>query len=224
MNDDHRDVRESLGAWVLGSLDGDERRAVESHLAGCEECGAEVAALSAVPGLLNRLSEDEVADGLLIPSHSLRDRLLAEVEAVHATTQRHLRRWRAAAFVATIAAAVALVIGQTGILEPTPPDFDRIVASVQPLAEDAEETTGEAAALAWEWGITVELDLDDLPAREGYVVWAVSDDGRRQQAGAWGSTESRDARVRGASSIMQDDLAKVEVTDATGEMLLTFNF
>ena len=88
----------------------------------------------------------------------------------------------------------------------------------------AATTTGQASASAWEWGTTVELQLADLPRRDGYVLWAVDDDGRRERAGTWGSTESGAALVRGASSIPRTELARVEVTDRQGRTLLTFNF
>lgn len=79
-------------------------------------------------------------------------------------------------------------------------------------------------ANAWDWGTTVELELGQLPARDRYVVITVADDGRREQAGTWGATAARAARVRSASSIQRDDLRRVEVTVADGAVLFTFDF
>jgi anti-sigma factor RsiW len=42
------------GAYVLGALAPDERRAYEDHLAGCERCRTAVAELAPLPGLLAR--------------------------------------------------------------------------------------------------------------------------------------------------------------------------
>ncbi|MGH3441206.1 MAG: hypothetical protein ACRDUY_04010, partial [Nitriliruptorales bacterium] len=84
--------------------------------------------------------------------------------------------------------------------------------------------TGTAAAHEWEWGTTVEVQVENLPQRDTYVLWAIADDGRRQQAGTWGATDARRALVRGAAAIQRDDLARVEVTDTDGELLLTFGF
>lgn len=226
MTTDHRDVRASLGAWVLGALDGSERREVEAHLATCDECAAEVAALSPLPGLLNRVTEEEVEHSSLVPDDDLRDRLIAEVEASEAslrTRVRRLRRVVAGVGVVAAAAVIVAVLALAGVFE-NEPTFDRVVAPVAAVAADAEDTTGEAAAFAWEWGTTVELDVADLPAREAYVMWAVADDGQRQQAGTWGATEQRGALVRGACSIQRQDLARVEVTDASGVLLLEFDF
>ena len=44
MNSSHSDLKGQAGAYVLGSLDPDERVAFETHLAGCDECLAEVRA------------------------------------------------------------------------------------------------------------------------------------------------------------------------------------
>lgn len=227
MTDDHREVREALGAWVLGSLDGDERRRVEAHVASCPDCADEVRALSSMPGLLNRLTEEEVVGGLLVPSPGLRDRLLAEVAATELTLRTQVRRWRRAAAAAASVAAVAAVAAIVAVVGPGPddtPDFDRVVAPAAAVAPAAEETAGEAAALAWEWGTTVEIELTALPARETYHLWAVADDGRDEQAGTWGATTSRNAIVRGASSIQRDALDRVEVRDDAGEVLVAFDF
>ncbi len=98
------------------------------------------------------------------------------------------------------------------------------MAAARPVAADATDTSGEAAALEWEWGTTVELEVADLPVRDAYVLWAVADDGTREQAGTWGETDSHGARVRGASSIQRDDLATVEVADRNGTILVLFDF
>ena len=76
---------------------------------------------------------------------------------------------------------------------------------------------------AWEWGTTVELDLEDLPPADRYVVWTVAADGRREQAGTWGWTASGHAYVRGASAIQRGDLAQIEVAEADGAVLACFD-
>lgn len=225
MNDAHRTMREALGAWVLGSLDGGERQAVEAHVATCEACREEVAALSALPGLLGRVTVEEVEDSRLVPSPDLPMRLVARAAESEQALRVRLTRWRLAAGVAAATALVAMA----GLLVVEPAatggvsEADRLVAPAAAVAEDAA-TSGQVAALAWEWGTTVELDVADLPVREAYSMWAVADTGEREQAGAWGLTESRRARVYGASSIQRDDLERLEITDTDGEVLVAFDF
>ncbi|MBI4265868.1 MAG: anti-sigma factor [Acidobacteria bacterium] len=48
----HTDVKGQAGAYVLGSLEADERTAFEAHLATCAECAAEVRSLRGVADAL----------------------------------------------------------------------------------------------------------------------------------------------------------------------------
>jgi anti-sigma-K factor RskA len=57
MNSSHSDLKGQAGAYVLGSLDPDERVAFETHLAACAECLEEVRAFQ------------EVADALALDSY-----------------------------------------------------------------------------------------------------------------------------------------------------------
>lgn len=220
MTDGHRDLREALGAYVLGALDPAERSAVEEHLRACAGCTAEVARLGALPALLGRLSEEEAASGRLVPSGELLAGVVTRLADHERVLRRRLRRWRAAAAAALVAALGAVLL----LVAPWDAPPDRFLAAADPVAADAAAVSGEAAAVAWEWGTTVELRLDGLPARDRYLIWAVADDGRREPVGSWGPTASRSARVRGASSIQRDHLRRVEVTGPDGTALLAFRF
>ncbi len=77
----HDVIRELLGAYALGAVNADERRLVESHLAGCPDCVAELAELRAATTSLPLLAEERV------PSPMLRDRLLAQAQAESAPRQ-----------------------------------------------------------------------------------------------------------------------------------------
>jgi hypothetical protein len=71
-------------AYVLGSLDADERRQYEAHLSTCERCREAVAELGGMPALLGLLDPDAVAAldeasrGLPQPPSELLDSLLAK--------------------------------------------------------------------------------------------------------------------------------------------------
>jgi anti-sigma factor RsiW len=49
----------SLGAYVLGALEREERAALEAHLEVCATCRLELDRLAPLPELLSRLSADE---------------------------------------------------------------------------------------------------------------------------------------------------------------------
>jgi anti-sigma factor RsiW len=64
-------LRDSLGLYLLGALAGDEREAVERHLACCVPCCAEASELGAVVDALALLSKDDVQE-LLVESATAR--------------------------------------------------------------------------------------------------------------------------------------------------------
>lgn len=213
----HRELREALGAYVLGRLEPAVRHEVDDHLQECQDCRDVLAALSGLPPLLGRLDADEARGGMLAPSPDLVRNLTRRLGEARRRERRQLRTWRGVAAAALVAAAlIAYAPWDSG------PDVR--TAPVQAVATEASQVAGQAGAIAWEWGTTVQLDVEGLPAREGYRLWAVAQDGRREQAGAWGPTTSRQARVRGACSIHREDLARVEVTDDAGELLFSFEF
>lgn len=216
---DHARQREALAGYVLGALDPAERRSLEEHLGGCTQCAAELTRLTALPGLLGRVSEAEARADLLVPSGDLLDGVIGQLADRERALRRQVARWRLLAVAACLAALVVAVVA----VEPWRAEPDRVVVAAEPASADAAATTAEAAAIAWEWGTTVELAAADLPTRDGYVLWAVAEDGRRERAGTWGRTSSGAARVRGASSIPRSELARIEVTDRDGEVILVFD-
>lgn len=220
MTPEHQQLREALGAYVLGAIDPGERRQLERHLSECRACTDELARLSPLPGLLGRVSESEASAGLLVPSHDLLDGVIRRLGEEGRMLRTRLRRWRlaavAAAFVAVVAAAVAVAPWRSGP--------DRLIVAADPVTAGSAAATGHAAAIAWEWGTTVELEVEQLPRRDSYVLWAISEDGRRERAGTWGATASGAAKVRGASSINRSQLARVEVTDPRGDVIMSFDF
>lgn len=217
MNDGH--VRHELGAYVLGALEPAERRLVEDHVTSCTVCRDELAHLSAVPPLLDRISADEATADL----PGIRARLARVADRAAADAHHHLRvqvrRWRTLAVAATVAALVAV----GAAWQPWVPPPDRLVVQVVPVASDAF-VEGTVAAYAWEWGTTIELRVTDLPRETAYLVWAVAEDGRRERAGTWGPTADGGAMVRAASAILRPDLATVEVTTPDGTVLFAAEF
>lgn len=212
---DHRAVREALGAYLLGALAPGERREVEDHLDGCSACRDELARLSAVPPLLGRVTVSEVTSGALVAG---RDPIPAVVERAaqdRRRIRRHLWGWRAAAAAAAVVAVLALAPWDRPDASPSFP-----ATPESPVAATIE---GDVTPYAWEWGTTLSLQVQHLPQRDAYVLWAVAADGRREQAGTWGPTSHGGAQVRGATAIQRSDLRRVEVTDADGQPLFSFD-
>ena len=112
------DLRQSLGAYVLGALDVEESAAVRRHLQDCPECAAEREDLTPLPGLLSLAdgAHAAVAEPL---SPAFEERLLDAYARDHAAPparrigrlRRRMRpRWLAVG-AATAVAAVAAALG-----------------------------------------------------------------------------------------------------------------
>ncbi len=213
-------VREELGAYVLGGLGPGERRAVDAHLAECQRCRDELARLSVLPGVLDRLTAEEVLEDLTSVPETVRPQLASQLAAAGQGLHRQVRRWRAATAAATLAAAAAAAA--LLVVDPAPTETVRV--AVVPVAADAAQVEGTVAAFAWEWGTTVEVDLASLPARERYTIWVVDVDDEWIAAGTWGPTDDETARVRSATAVPTPRVARVEVHGDDGSSLLTADF
>src|SRR6266496_3860741 len=100
---------ELSAAYALDALDGDELRAYEAHLAGCERCREDVASFRATAGALAYDVD------LAAPPETLERRILESARAERARPRsraRSPRRWALpAAAVGVASAAAAIVLG-----------------------------------------------------------------------------------------------------------------
>ena len=96
---DHAELREQLGAYALGALDPEEAEAVAAHLAGCQECRVELAAMRGVAeGLPAAL---EAASPLRVHP-SMKRRVLAAVQRPPGRSPFRPALWPVAAVVALL--------------------------------------------------------------------------------------------------------------------------
>src|SRR5262249_56994587 len=54
-----REIRHSLGVYVLGAIEPGDRAQVDEHLATCADCREELASLAGLPALLRRVPTAE---------------------------------------------------------------------------------------------------------------------------------------------------------------------
>jgi anti-sigma-K factor RskA len=191
----HEELKANAAGYVLGSLDPEERRAFETHLAGCAECSAEVASLRPVIGAL------ATAVPQVTPRAELRDRILSGIVAgagegaglktrpytVHDRKSPAPLTWLplAAAIVIAVGAAVyvARLQRQMGELQArfdqaqattavlAAPDLARIDLQGQPVAPDAR------ARALWSRSrglVFTAANLPPAPAGKAYQVWVVT--------------------------------------------------
>lgn len=183
----HEELKANAAGYVLGSLDPDERRAFESHLAGCAECAQEVASLRPVVGAL------ATAVPQVTPRAELRERILraagnsAEGKSRRRASQARVGGWLplAAAIIIAVGAGIYAVRLQrqmselqarfdqaqatTAVL--AAPDLARIDLQGQPAAPDAR------ARALWSRSrglVFTAANLPPAPAGKAYQVWVVT--------------------------------------------------
>ena len=184
----HEELKANAAGYVLGSLDPEERRAFESHLAGCEECAQEVALLRPVVGAL------ATAVPQVTPRAELRKRILSGAAAgAGADARIHDRKSPAALTWLPLAAAIIIAVGagiyamrlqrQIGELRArfdqaqattavlAAPDLARIDLQGQQVAPDAR------ARALWSRSrglVFTAANLPPAPAGKAYQVWVVT--------------------------------------------------
>jgi hypothetical protein len=107
-----REWRESLGAYALGQLTGDERAGLEAHLEGCAECRAELTSLEPVARMLPHADPARFVGPAPQPPPEFGARIAATIEGERreATQQQRRRQLFGGFALGGAAAAVAAVL------------------------------------------------------------------------------------------------------------------
>ena len=215
---DHEASRAALGSYLLGALGPAERSTLEAHLAGCSDCRDELAAYASLPGLMARLSAQEVRADRLTPPPALLPRTLAAVEAERAATRARLRRWRGLAVgvsaVAAAGLAAVLVLPGAGTPARVSAPARALVAAAGTSAAGTAELQGRA------WGTQLHLTLHDLPREGTFTAWALDAAGSRTPAATWRATRDGRADVTGAAALLPAALSGLEIVGSDGARVL----
>jgi anti-sigma factor RsiW len=180
------DLRQSLGAYVLGALDVEEAGTVRRHLEDCPKCAAERDALAPLPGLLSLAdgAHAAVAEPL---SPAFEERLLDVYARDHAGAparrigrlRRRVRaRWIAVGAATAVAAAAALIgfVVFSGDNQPA----RRYDVAFRSIASPGAK--GHANLWSSDGGTTVHLWVSGLPRDQNAVYEVLCD------AEAWTAT------------------------------------
>jgi anti-sigma-K factor RskA len=183
------DIHKLTGAYAMDALDPLERARFEQHLAGCDDCRAEVAELRETAALLSETTA-------VTPPPSLRDSVLTgisqvrplapDVSAAHDERPPARRRsW----LPLLVAAAVVLVAGVGALVaRPWAPsdDVERMTAAEQVMqAADAEQVKldlGEAGratvtrSRSHDRAVITTEDMVSAPTGMDYELWFIRGD------------------------------------------------
>jgi anti-sigma factor RsiW len=192
-----------LGAYVLGALEPDERRAAEEHLAVCPACAVELAEFRGLTAQLDRVPATEVTAEPVTPSPELYNRVAA---AVH----RPRRRWLAVAGAAAVLAAggaVWLAVDDGTEVRTATAGPVQVTVTAEPRNE----------------GTALGVTVTGLERGQQCTVVVVDDSGERTPAGDWtvpGGRASYDIWTQ----VPSDDLAEVVLLDDDGGDLVSVEF
>ncbi|BCB77431.1 hypothetical protein GCM10022251_71000 [Phytohabitans flavus] len=231
-----------LGAYVLDTLDPDERRDVDTHLADCEICRADVVELEAVKDVL----EDIPPEALLLHGPPDADLVLQRTirqvreEVREETAGAARRRWMPA-----VAAAAVLLAGAVGggvalgrgtapdQVAQVPPPSPAPTATASPLP--ANTRTGSTVnasngvrmnaqvvpAAGW---VRVNATVAGVPAGENCRLIVVGSGGEREIASGWivsPAGETGGTNLAGSASVAIDKVVAVEVQNTAGKTFVT---
>jgi hypothetical protein len=196
----------SLGVYVLGAADAQEKARVGAHLLRCPECRAELARLEPLPSLLASLPDDMVPDG--IPG--------ALSPSARAGRPETPRPWRAKATVFA-AAAASLAVG----LWLWPSGTSQAPATVT-LSESnpATHVAVTAALTATSWGTSIQLHLRGLPRNVDCRLIVRSHSGAVEVAGVWDAWQPGPISVPASVAWLPSDIASLQVA-TPGRILVT---
>lgn len=223
MTNEHPYREEDFDLYALGVLEGDELKAIESHLASCADCAQQVAeARGRIAALALSTEQKE-------PSLAVRQRLLAKVRAekdpARATTAVQPERapsrfWNFAFAAAALALAIfAVFLWKSN--ENLQRELDRQLAQVKQQAADTERARHIVALMNSPQTVTVSLapkapmatmpgrvlynsqtgaliysgTLPQLAADKSYELWIIPRSGNPIPAGVFSADPNGEANV-----------------------------
>lgn len=212
--EDHRSLRELVGAYVLGGLTDAERVSVQAHLDGCAECRAEVDELAPIAAALQGIDPDALGTPTPPPA-DLGENILASVR--RGERQRDRDRWVRRAGAGLLAAAVLTGVFFLGIqAAPTPTTPPVIAMSVQQVATGVQ---AEAGLVRHTWGTELKLTATGL-AEGSYTVTFVRPDGTEVPGGTFTGTGANTLVCSLNGALPLDETSEIVVTDAGGVVVV----
>lgn len=200
-----------LGVYVLGTLDDAERSAVDAHLAECASCRARQQELAPLPGLLGRLTAEQVEALGAPPPAVLADRIVAE-------GQRRLDRQRRRPLLIAVAACLAVLAAIAGTAIAVGGGGARDSVRV---ADPVTHVWAQAQLVSQADGTQVRLSLGGVAPETRCQVVAVAADGRHEVAATWVADYRGTAEVWGTTAIPRDRLRQLIVRTMSGRVLAT---
>jgi anti-sigma factor RsiW len=221
--------RELLGAYALGVLDPDEKRAIDQHVASCADCRHDLDELVEMKESLGEVPPEAFLDGPPEGGDLLLQRTLRAVRQDRSRVNRQRLGLIAAGIVAlaTVAAGAGVLVGrgtQSTVVSPPPattaPAGTRVVAATD-AGTGAKINATVTPAAGW---VRVHADVSGIKAGKRCQLIVVARNGTPVVAGSWlvsPKGESDGTKLDGAAIVAPTDVAAVEVVTFDGEKLVS---
>ncbi len=236
---EHRRLRELLGAYALDALPAQEVAGLRAHLDGCAACRAELVEIAPLAEDLRGI-DPEVLSELAAPPANLgeriRHRVAEEGALVRARTRREQRgdrvRQRTRRLV-TAAAAVAVLAGVAGVgtvvgratapvVVATPsPSSAAIPLERVPVVTAAWLQVSTASVIAHTWGLEARFDGTGFADGELYRAAFRSADGVLLPAGEFLGTGPAKLKCNMQSALLRSAATGFVVMDEEGRTVLS---
>ncbi len=219
--DDHRSMREMLGAFALGHLSAAQETGVRAHLDGCADCRRDLAEISPLAHELGLVDVNRIS-ATPTPSPDLGHRIQAAIAGERRHRDQVTRRRRVV--LAAAAVAALLLVGGAGIEMGKQIDGPPVaVAPIEPVAVQSRLDSVQASAglVAHTWGTEIKLEAVGLRSGSSYAVEVMTDDGRTRSAGAFVGTGGQVMNCNLNTDVLRPDATGFRVVDERGRAVLT---
>lgn len=242
---EHRRLRELLGAYVLGALPAQEAAGLLAHLDGCAACRAELAEIAPLAETLRGIDPDVLSElpappadlGQRICQHVAEEGALARArsrrdqrdEQAHQRTRRLVTAAAAVAVLAGVAGAGTLVGRSTApivLAAPSPapsasPSPAPIPLERVPVVAAAGLKVSTASVIAHTWGLEARFDGTGFAAGRVYRAAFRSADGALLPAGEFLGTGARTLKCNMQSALLRSAATGFVVMDQDGRTVLS---
>jgi hypothetical protein len=239
----------SLGVYVLGALEPGERSAVERHLIGCPFCQQELVRFAPLPGLLGRISLDDLATledehtepgpreraSLFAvgpsgrePNQSVSRHMVPEQHRAAATSRPRVGRRRKTGrrhFVLpaagiVVAVAISVVLVQQSLTaSPTGP----VIGATWKAIDATTKVTASANLTDQLWGTGIVLNMQNLPKDQVCQLVVHNRNGKTQSAGWWRNGQETEGNVPASTSFDRKEIDRLDVVTADNRLLVDLN-
>lgn len=216
----------SLGVYVLGAVERDERRKIEAHLPHCQSCRDELIRLAPIPGLLAGVPPEAAARRL----NDAPGRLSGQLGGVGPGGLKRNRgadRLRTAglagslaAEAASIAVAAAVITGSFGAASPSRSSGNPPVTLSGVSRSSHVHAT--ARLVATSWGTSIRLTVRGVPLNVRCRLVVISRAGGTETTGLWEAWRDGAITVPASADWRPADIASLDVM-AGHRSLVTIN-